>query len=176
MKKLLYKLTENLPCRLINNNGAPYLERYYLFGAFGVMFYLHRFVAPDPEEHLHNHPWVWGASVVLSGSYLEEVVEDLCPDSKNGCVTYFRTVRWFNRVNANHFHRVYKAKPDTWTLFFHGKRKKNVDGSLKGWGFLERKYLVGLHNVTLFRSFSSRQPNWWLSAPTGAKAGREPLA
>ena len=44
--KLLFKLTAGLRCKLIDREGAPYLERYYLGRLFGVTFYLHRFVSP----------------------------------------------------------------------------------------------------------------------------------
>lgn len=36
MKRLLYRLTGNLPLHIISDNDRPYLERYFLFKRFGV--------------------------------------------------------------------------------------------------------------------------------------------
>ena len=150
LNKLLYKLTALLPCRLIKLDAGPYLERYYLGQLFGVTFYLHRFVSSDSERHIHNHPWKWGASLIVAGNYLEERCVDICPSIEgSGCLTSVARRRWFNRFDGNTFHRISDAKPGTWTLFFHGPRVK-VGGGLKGWGFLERQYIVGLHETTVF--------------------------
>ena len=47
--RFLYWWSGHLPLRLISKAGGPYLERYYLFTLFGHRFYLHRFVASDPD-------------------------------------------------------------------------------------------------------------------------------
>lgn len=174
IKKLLYRLTANLPCRLIELDSGPYLERYYVGQLFGVTFYLHRFVSPDSERHLHNHPWDWGRSLVLSGSYVEERAVDLCPHaSASGCITQRRRIRWWNKVNGNDFHQIHDADPNTWTLFFHGKRtriKCGMASIAKGWGFLETVD----RETTIFRPFRSANSEWWLFAPLGSEAGRLP--
>ena len=182
LQKLLYRYTAKLPCRLIRNeDDSPYLERYYIGKCFGVTFYLHRFVSSNAEKHLHNHPWKWARAVVLSGSYGEEVALDLCPAATppggSGCITTARKIRWYNKINGNHFHRIVSPSPGTWTLFFHGEREqiKNGDKHVdKGWGFLENYYGVGVHNVTLFRPFPANFPGWWETAPVGAESAREP--
>lgn len=167
INELLYRLSARLPCRLIH----PYLERYYLGRLFSVTFYLHRFVSSDSERHLHNHPWGWGRSLVLSGSYSEESVVDLCPHAgRSGCVTRTTRVRWWNKVDGNWFHRISDVKPGTWTLFFHGKRV-GVAGRPKGWGFLESVD----SETTIFRPFPSGASRWWETADTGKHIGRAPL-
>ena len=171
--KMLYALTARLPCRLIRTDDKPYLERYYIGKLFGATFYLHRFVSPDSERHLHNHPWGWGRALVLSGAYTEEAVTDLCtavPGS--GCLTELSRVRGWNRVDGNHFHRISDAKPNTWTLFFHGPRVTLPDGTLKGWGFLENAYVFGYHDTVIFRPSTSEAAPWWLTAPLGAASKR----
>ena len=55
--RLLYRVTANRPCRLIQLPSGPYLERYYLGFWHGHHRYLHRFVRNDSERHLHDHPW-----------------------------------------------------------------------------------------------------------------------
>ena len=183
INRLLYQLTARLPCRLIPRaENEPYLERYYVGQLLGVTFYLHRFVSSDEEPHLHNHPWNWGRALVLAGSYDEEYVTDLCPHATpsggSGCLTETHRVRWWNKVNGNHFHRIANAQPGTWTLFFHGPRSQVRLGQCskpKGWGFLENFYGVGIHNVTVFRPFPVTSGAWWLTAPKGREAGRETL-
>jgi len=176
LSKLLYKITGNLPCKLIKLDTGPYLERYYLGQLFGVTFYLHRFVSGDSEQSLHNHPWGWGRSVILLGSYLEERAIDLCPHAGiSGCITERKRVRWWNVINANTFHQIHDAEPNTWALLFHGKRvlvNYGMASTPKGWGFLERTTLFGTHQGTLFKPFHSSNRKWWLEAPKGRDAGR----
>lgn len=154
--RLLYRLTASRPTRLITVNDAPYLERYYCGTLLGCTFYLHRFLSADGERHLHNHPFS-AVSIVLTGSYREEVVHDL---SGNGPITWTQLVRWFNRVPSNKFHRIAWARPGTWTLFIRGPRK------VKGWGFLED---------ATFRTQPHSSDQWHSFAPLGRHSKREPL-
>ena len=66
MNRLLLWLTGFLPCRIISEGDQPYLERYYLMTLFGWRFYIHRFVASDPDRGLHDHPWPKAYSIILS--------------------------------------------------------------------------------------------------------------
>lgn len=179
INELLYKFTARLPCRLIKLDSGPYLERYYVGKLFGVTFYLHRFVSPDTERHLHNHPWGWGRAIVLSGGYDEEVVTDLTTTTESGCMIKNRRIRFYNCVNGNHFHRIANAAPGTWTLFFHGRRTMIKCGMVsrpKGWGFLQHGYAVGAHDCVQYVPYPrASEPTWWVDAPTGENAGREPL-
>lgn len=183
LNRLLYRLTAKLPCRLIELDSGPYLERYYLGQMFGVTFYLHRFVSSDSEEHLHNHPWRYGAALILSGGYTEERAFDICPHvAGSGCLTQKVRRGWYNRVDGNTIHRIMDALPGTWTLFVHGPRATvdvEVAGAIrkltKGWGFFERKYIVGLHEVTVFRPAPSGNHAWWETALPGAESNRVKL-
>lgn len=183
LNKFLFWLTARLPCRLINLDSGPYLERYYLGQLFGITFYLHRFVSSDSERHLHNHPWGWGGSLILCGSYEEERAIDLCPAaSPSGCLTIRTRRRWYNQVNGNTIHRIHDAAPGTWTLFFHGERTRVSDigdwdiynGREKGWGFFERVENEHLA-ATMFIPYPVSHGAWWKTAPIGAEIGRVPL-
>lgn len=189
LNKFLFWFTGRLPCRLIQLDSGPYLERYYLgqWKWLKVIFYLHRYVSSDSERHVHNHPWEWGGSLILAGSYIEERVIDICPHANDaGCWTKYRKVRWFNRVNCNTFHRVHNAKSGTWSLFFHGARPR-IGGREKGWGFLSAVGIdmsadyVAEHdhsmpsNITQFVPYPVSHGNWWETYPIGSEAGREPL-
>lgn len=180
LNALLFKLTKRLKCRLIKLDGKPYMERYYVGQLFGVTFYLHRFVSADSERHIHNHPWRRSASLILTGSYLEEIATDLCAHAgPSGCVTEVRRVRWFNWIPGSRFHRISDTEPGTWSLFMHGAREM-VDCGMaerpKGWGFLSTEYLVGTHQITAFKPYDGEvsDEEWYKhpDTPTGAQARR----
>ena len=170
LNRLLYRLTANLPCRLIPLPSGPYLERYYVGQVFGWTLYLHRFVRADSERHLHNHPWWHGFAVVLTGWYVESRAVDFMHRLQPfQMITEEHTVRWYNRVDGNTLHRITDVKPGTWTLFCHGQRARVRMGSAsvpKGWGFIERGE---------FKPATPSQSDWWLTAPKGRDAGRESL-
>ncbi len=162
MKKLLHWITGMLPCRIISLDGSPYLERYYVGQAFGTCFYLHRFVGSDPAKELHDHPWAWAYSLVLSGSYTEETRAGL------------RQVRFFNRINGLSFHRVLMNQGETcWTLFFHPIKKT------KQWGFLYQSKSTGISTWVPHDALAQCQESnekWWLTAPTGSKENKRSAA
>ncbi len=146
MRRFLYRLTNRLPCRIIDEGGRPYLERYYLCSLGEIRIYIHRFVGSDPDRGLHSHPWTWALSLVLSGWYFEERF--------SGTDTpVFRRVRWLNCLLGESFHRVVMPADhinslhgdargeairtsgsiprECWTLFIH----KAQEGGRR-WGFL----------------------------------------
>jgi hypothetical protein len=125
---------------------TPYLDRYSArsqgkSGTNEWRAYLHHFLSPDDEGH-HNHPFVWSLSIVLRGSYTEEVLE---PGERPHWPFRVRArrVRWFNFIRANKYHRIVAlhpspgAPPDSgvWTLFFAGPLAKDAAGQPRGWGF-----------------------------------------
>lgn len=177
MNRLLYRLAGNLPCRIISDNGHPYLERYYLFTLLGVRFYLHRFVGSDPDRGLHDHPWPWAGSVVLHGWYWEEL------RGKDALGMRSRRVRWFNWLTGDSFHRVVLPcalgdhepdsvmcggiplrRPTCWTLFFHRA------AYTKPWGFLrpiegEHPMVWWPHNYP--KDGTGTPGAWWNEVPIG---------
>lgn len=169
LRKYLYRITSSLPCRLIDIDGRPYLERYAMpawlrkfLKRFGVTAYLHRFVRGDSERHVHDHPWPWALSFVLCGSYIEERITGF--DVDKGWHSVMRRVRWFNYIKALDFHRITEPKPETWTLFIHGPRQKS-------WGFLHQMESA----VGYWQPFdTARAADWDKASPPGAQAGRQP--
>lgn len=126
--------------RIPRELGQRYLDRYSLFkqGASGTnqwRVYLHHFLATDGDGH-HNHPSQWSFSVVLFGSYTEEILHRDCGGVPNGTRIERRRIRWFNAIAAEKYHRITELHPSVfgerigvWTLFFVGP----LTG--KGWGF-----------------------------------------
>lgn len=128
--RLLQKVANRLPCRIIDHDGRPYLRRYHIGTMFGVRIYLHHFVDSDPVG-LHNHPARASISVLLSNIYQEERRWCEAPNQ--------RTVRWFNFLASDSMHRVLLFRDGTgapipvWTLFAH-TRKVMTWGTLKDKG------------------------------------------
>lgn len=170
INKFLFWLSGRLPCRLIYIDDMPYLERYSVGKWFGMSFYLHRFVGMDEEREVHDHPWAWAYSLVLTGSYLEEVVFAL--DLDRGWLSGLHRIRWFNRLGPNVFHRIVRPAPRTWTLFVHGKR-------IKTWGFL--KHIDpggGLSNklVMYYQPYDTKASAGWAEkCSRGCESRRAPL-
>ena len=165
VRRLLFRYSGNLPCRFIEIDGQPYLERYYLGRVLGTTFYLHRFVGADGDRQVHDHPWKYAAAVVLSGWYVEERVTHL--DVAKGWASRFRTL-WpgrINRLGPSCFHKILETRPDTWTLFAHGPY-------VKVWGFLNRS----ADRTFYHQPFDvSKVVRWWERAPKGRDACRFPL-
>lgn len=151
LERLLYRITDRLPARMIDGSfGERYLERYHVGRLFGCGLYIHRFVASDPLRGLHDHPWSWSVSLILVGGYRE-----VRPGGVR-CLKPFR----FNVIRGNDFHRVLLNDGEqAWTLFFHGPRTK-------GWGFLrDGRYIP----VAETRDDNPAH-EWYKDAPPGRDA------
>lgn len=185
MRRLLMAISGRLPCRIISDANAPYLERYYLCTVFGVCMYLHRFVGSDPDRGLHDHPWPWAVALVLSGFYIEERrgnerdeatprlagMLDSLHIKPEGVVR--RRVRWLNLLTGDSFHRVIlpRERDEVWTLFAH--RATNV----KSWGFIRPIKIDDLsgHVWSPYSYPGGKDKQWWKSAPVGKFCTRRKL-
>lgn len=128
MKLNLKKYLKNTTISLPNPNTKqlePYLTRYYLFGKDMKYFniFIHEFHNSDLEEDLHNHPFKYSLSFILSGGYKEYLY-------KNGKASYkIRKPFSFNFLNNKIFHKVELLEKKSWSIFFAGPR-------FSDWGFL----------------------------------------
>jgi hypothetical protein len=145
VRRALYRVTSSRPLRVIDEDGRPYLERSFLWTGWGVTIYLHRFVGSDPDRGLHDHPWDWAASFVLSGWY-QELLEGRT-----------RRVRFFNWLRGTTYHRVLLPHEgsEAWTLFVHHAKNS------KSWGFRDVPT-----DPTKTASGENRR-DWWVDAPLG---------
>lgn len=165
IRQLLMAWSARLPAREILREGTqPYLERYYVGQLFGWTFYLHRFLAGDDGEHVHDHPWWLSWSLILSGRYFETRVRSIDGD---GVRIRMRRVRpgMINVIRGTAFHRIdLPAGAEVWTLFAHGRRTRR-------WGFLrwlqEPEGL--LIDYQLHPERSPEEQRWHETAPTGAE-------
>jgi hypothetical protein len=113
-------------CRNIQVDGKPYMDRYAINGwlpgdvqAYDVNVYLHHLLAPDHARHLHNHPWPWAVSVVLSGAYLERRADG----------EHWRTTGSTYTLTRDTYHHIVTLQGDVWTLFITGGKDR------RPWGF-----------------------------------------
>lgn len=126
--RLCWSLVTQFPSRsrIISNYGEEYLLRFYIKhnGMFPGI-YLHRFFQGDQDRELHNHPWKWSFSVILTGGYDEERLVG------NTVKTRRMGPGRINLLSGKAFHRV--SLVDTgkgaWTVFCSGSK-------VKDWGFL----------------------------------------
>lgn len=173
LSKFLFNYSAKLPCRIINRNDSPYLERYYLGTWLNHTFYLHRFIATDESEELHDHPWS-AYSLILTGRYTEERLLHLC--TLYGPALILRRFRagCINRLKSCTAHRILYVQPETWTLFVHPALE------YKGWGFYRTEaHPLRPHVYTYTTTYHQPLPlmrghPWWLTAPVGALAPRMP--
>lgn len=164
IRRFLFRVCGDRPCRLISILDEPYLERYYVGRILGVQFYLHRFVSADGDREVHDHPWRWSAALVLAGGYVEERMRWL--DMDMGWQSYFRRLfpGCLNRFSPRTFHQIVTVKPETWTLFMHGHR-------VKKWGFLRRDE----SGVRYHQPHTVGTDDWWRRAPLGRETNRQPM-
>lgn len=175
MRRFLFDLTDCYPVRFIRQDGRPYIERYYLGTFAGVVHYLHRYVGADGgDQGIHDHPWRWSFGLVLVGGYFQRVLKFIC--SRHGFITRSNFVGpWrLNWLPPERAHQITAVLPETWSYFAHSKAK------VKGWGFhkLQRDVATQeIRGVLYSNPYQDKEDEdpWWLTAPVGALAGREPF-
>ena len=122
-------LARTLTVQHIRPNGTPYLDRYYAAGwnpksrEPGPAIYLHHFLASDPDDAVHSHPWGWSASLILVGGYRE----DRCGVDDHRSVREYRPGD-VNVLTPETRHRITLLEGDCWSLFLAGSFEQP-------WGF-----------------------------------------
>jgi len=118
---------------IIYVNDNPYLLRCHILNHFWIFpaVYLHYFYRGDEDRSLHNHPWKWAYSLILSGGYLEEKPHFYCPITGKMQRKKRRVSPWsINRITQDDFHRVSLTNLACWTLFIPGPY-------IQKWGFID---------------------------------------
>jgi hypothetical protein len=141
IQKLLKLVSKVLPAREIKDgDGALYLTRFRVLGAmqarhpwFPISVYLHRFHRPDNDRELHNHPWPWAVSLILSGGYLEQRFAK--PHSGLGHLRWLRAGS-LNVLTADTFHRILELDGEPWTLFVVARKVQPWGYYITGRGFV----------------------------------------
>jgi hypothetical protein len=105
----------------IRPHGRPYLDRYYAAGwqpatrRAGPAIFLHHFLASDPDDAVHSHPWIWSASLIVCGGYRET----RCKPGGGVDVREYRPGD-VNVLAADDRHRIDLLAVDCWTVFLAG--------------------------------------------------------
>lgn len=113
----------------IDRNGAPYLHRYFLAGwsprtagPTRPSIFLHHFLASDPADQVHSHPWGWSSSLILVGGYREHRCLGHRYAPMPGDVLQVKEYRPgdVNVLMPDDKHRIELLDADCWTLFLAG--------------------------------------------------------
>jgi hypothetical protein len=114
-------LARSLAVQHIPRSGVPYLDRYYAAGWHpssrrpGPAIFLHHFLASDPSDAVHSHPWGWSASLILVGGYREH----RCQAGGGVIVRDYRPGD-VNVLAADDRHRIDLLASDCWSVFLAG--------------------------------------------------------
>lgn len=112
------------PDVVIGEPDNVYLRRWWVIPRNRVFnLYLHEFSRSDDDRALHDHPWLFNLSVLLSGTYVEHTIDA-------GGIHRERTLR----MGQSRFrfggapHRIELRDGPVWTLFITGP-------VVRHWGF-----------------------------------------
>ena len=75
-ERLIDRFTQRPPDFVIGGHERPYLLRWFVIPRnplFNV--YLHEFRRSDDDRALHDHPWLFNASWLLGGGYVEHTIK-----------------------------------------------------------------------------------------------------
>lgn len=157
--------------KLIEVEGKPYLLRFYIkHNGLLPGIYLHHFYQSDPDRDLHNHPWLWAFSIILTGGYYEErvvapIIWSMPELNQFEPSTFERKAPGFNFIGRGVFHRVVlkDLKQGAWTIFVSGRE-------VRDWGFLTRytqRFVPHMEYLGLEQPFVNKSPSKLAKLPQG---------
>jgi len=119
------------PDFVIGGSARPYLRRWWIVRTPLFCIYVHQFLRSDDDRALHDHPWLFNASRLLRGPYIEWV-----PSAGGNCqrpvCRFLKPGQWkFRWGPAPHrvqLHSAMGVAQPCWTLFITGPR-------VRQWGF-----------------------------------------
>ncbi len=114
-------------------DGTIYLRRWWIIpkNRLGFNVYLHHFLSSDEDRALHDHPW-WNISILLSGSYLEHIANNINDwvnhkSRKEIVKKRYPLIPIYRNEKSIHKIELINNKP-IWTLFITGP-------VIREWGF-----------------------------------------
>jgi hypothetical protein len=137
--RILARLTRRAPDFVIGGHKRPYLRRWFVIPRNPVFnVYLHQFLRSDDDRALHDHPWLFNASWLLRGAYVEHTIKagGLCVRTLREAGAF--KLRWGaspHRLELLSLADYVSSQPGAtdipmtcWTLFITGPR-------VRQWGF-----------------------------------------
>lgn len=157
--------TNYTPDFVIGRKGDEYLLRWYLIPRnrfFNI--YLHKFLRSDQDFALHDHPWLFNASLILKGSYVEHYpaadkvkllgLREACrfPAMRflNAGDFRFRWGRSFHRVELWPSYHGDELEP-VWTIFVTGP-------VVHKWGFMCPKGFRPFDSMVKYKTGVGSEP------------------
>lgn len=86
--RLAMRMLNSEPDFIVGGKETPYMLRWFVIPRnrfFNI--YLHRFLRSDDDRAHHDHPWLFNASFLLQGRYIEHVIHKGGTDVKTGYST-----------------------------------------------------------------------------------------
>lgn len=120
----------------IGASGDPYLDRLRLFETPWCALFLHHIHRADRDPDPHDHPWAF-ISVVLAGSYREQVWPDKTEPDLQGCYIRNRPRGSLRCLDREAAHIITKISGPLWTLVLTG-RSHGTDS----WGFWQGGHFI----------------------------------
>ena len=145
IRELILRWARNRePDFIIGGRERPYLKRHWLLPRNPIFnVYVHEFLRSDDDRALHDHPWLFNASWLLEGAYLEWVPSERMrrtppdtiewmPDPLRPVCRFLRAgdwkFRWGGAPHRVQLHNVAGQERPCWTVFITGPR-------IRQWGF-----------------------------------------
>ncbi len=96
-------------------DGRLYMTRWHIRGdgsGKGWELYVHQLQQPDSYRWLHNHPWSWFLTFVISGGYEQEILDLDTNEKRKQRISGFSLFR-----GQRKYHSIRKLpKGNAWTL------------------------------------------------------------
>lgn len=135
IRRLILNWAQNRePDFIVGGKERPYLKRHWLIPRnrfFNV--YVHEFCRSDDDRALHDHPWLFNASWLIEGSYVEHTIPaggmNVRTERKAGDFKF----RWGGaphrvELDTEVYEGVIGASNPCWTVFITGP-------VVREWGF-----------------------------------------
>jgi hypothetical protein len=144
--KIIARITRRPADFVIGGHERPYLLRWFVIPRNPVFnIYLHQFRRSDDDRALHDHPWLFNASWLLSGEYVEHTIKAgglLVRTHRRAGDWKLRWGKAPHRVELLTLADYVKTQPENtaplpcWTIFITGPR-------VRQWGFycMERGWI-----------------------------------
>lgn len=142
-ESFVHRILKRFGGKTIYVHDHRYLTRYYLLGdgsGKGFEIYVHHMHDVDSFRWLHNHPWQWFLSFVVSKSYIQDVFDQSTNLRKQ------QHIRWFNLFRGLHRYHAIRKLPnnEAWTVVLTPPKLQNYE-----WGYWDEEHQLHIEDVSI---------------------------